>query len=68
MITNFLKYATLVLVISLLVLWFAAWAGARLRHRLGLQLAEDLHSDFGVVLGATLTLLGLLIGFSFSMA
>jgi hypothetical protein len=68
MITNLLKYPTLVFIISLLVLWFAAWTGARLRHRLGLQLAEELHSDFGVVLGATLTLLGLLIGFSFSMA
>jgi hypothetical protein len=31
-------------------------------------LNEDEREDFGVVLGATLTLLGLLIGFSFSMA
>jgi hypothetical protein len=31
-------------------------------------LKEEVRNDFGVVLGATLTLLGLLIGFSFSMA
>jgi hypothetical protein len=33
-----------------------------------LLLKEEERHDFGVVLGATLTLLGLLIGFSFSMA
>ena len=32
----------------------------------GLQ--SDVHDDFGVVLAATLTVLGLLIGFTFSMA
>jgi len=68
MMTILLKYPALIFVVSLLVLWFAALAGARLRHRTGLQLAEELHTDFGVVLGATLTLLGLLIGFTFSMA
>jgi hypothetical protein len=31
-------------------------------------LSADEHNDFGVVLNATLTLLGLLVGFSFSMA
>ena len=31
-------------------------------------LDEDIHRDFDVVLAATLTLLGLIIGFSFSMA
>ena len=31
-------------------------------------MAEDLREDFSVILSATLTLLGLLIGFSFSMA
>jgi len=32
------------------------------------KLAEDARADFGVILAATLTLLGLIIGFSFSMA
>ena len=31
-------------------------------------LEQDIREDFGVTLAATLTLLGLLIGFSFSMA
>ena len=32
------------------------------------KLEEDVREDFGVILAATLTLLGLIIGFSFSMA
>jgi hypothetical protein len=47
-------------------LWFAAWLGARYRH--GRHFAAEQRQDFGIVLAATLTLLGLLIGFSFSMA
>jgi len=49
------------------VLWFAAWLGGKIsqwRH----GLADDVRPDFGTVLAATLTLLGLIIGFSFSMA
>ena len=42
-------------------------SSATLRKRV-LPLKEEVRNDFGVVLGATLTLLGLLIGFSFSMA
>ena len=62
-----LTYPRLVFVIALLVLWLAAWAGGRL-HRRGRDLDDAERSDFGVVQGATLTLLGLIIGFSFSMA
>ena len=54
-------------IITFLLLWLAAWIGMRLcshRH----QLPESMRSDYGVVVGATLTLLGLLIGFTFSMA
>lgn len=54
-------------VVSLSVLWLSAYAGASLlRKRRDLE--EKAREDFGVVLAATLTLLGLLIGFSFSMA
>lgn len=56
----------LVFLISFFVLWFAAWAGGRLQQ--WRKLDEDLRSDFTVVQGATLTLLGLIIGFTFSMA
>jgi hypothetical protein len=61
------KYPRPTLAIAFLVLWFAAWLGLKLSVRLH-GFAEDLRSDYGVVLGATLTLLGLIIGFSFSMA
>ncbi|MGC2057716.1 MAG: hypothetical protein WA653_05615 [Candidatus Sulfotelmatobacter sp.] len=56
-----------VLVLSFVFLFLAAYIGDLLRDRV-LPLKEEVRSDFEVVLGATLTLLGLLIGFSFSMA
>jgi hypothetical protein len=61
------RYPQLVLVVTFVVLWLAAWVGLKLSLRLH-GVVEDLRSDYGVVLGATLTLLGLIIGFSFSMA
>ena len=51
---------------SLLVLWLAAQIGVRLRRRRALR--DEDREDFGVVQAAALTLLGLIIGFSFSMA
>jgi hypothetical protein len=54
-------------IITFLLLWLAAWIGMRLRSQRH-QLPETMRSDYGVVVGATLTLLGLLIGFTFSMA
>ena len=56
----------MVFLIAFSLLWFAAWVGGRLRQRYGMS--EEIKSDFGVILAATLTLLGLIIGFSFSMA
>jgi hypothetical protein len=55
------------LLVSLVILWLAAQFGAFVRHRRhpGPLDGED---DYGLVLGAMLTLLGLLIGFTFSMA
>src|ERR1700721_1149383 len=52
---------------SLLALWVAARLGASLRNRRP-ALQEKERDNFSVILGATLTLLGLVIGFSFSMA
>ena len=57
----------MVLGFSFLLLWFAAWIGARISHLLQ-ALPEADRADFGVVLAASMTLLGLIIGFSFSMA
>lgn len=48
------------------MLWLAARLGVALRKRR--PLADDEKDDFGVLQAATLTLLALLIGFSFSMA
>jgi hypothetical protein len=54
--------------VSLIVLWVAARIGSAL-HRRQHDLKEDgERDDFGLILGSTLTLLGLVIGFSFSMA
>jgi len=64
---SILNFPRLVFLISFLVLWLAAWTGGRL-HRRWPDLDEAARADFGVVQGATLTLLGLIIGFSFSMA
>src|SRR5271170_2454998 len=68
MITDLLRHPPLVFAISFVVLWFATWTGALLRGKFGLEVPEDLRDDFGVILAASLTLLGLIIGFSFSMA
>ena len=57
----------LVFVFSFFVLWLSARIGA-LVLRMQRKLAEEIHEDFGVILAATLTLLALIIGFSFSMA
>ena len=57
-----------VFALSLVVLWLAAWIGAYFRKRRRQPGGEDDHQDYGVIEGATLTLLALIIGFSFSMA
>jgi hypothetical protein len=61
------NFPTLIFVVSFFLLWFAAWAGGRLGQRQR-ELKEEMLPDFSIVLGATLTLLGLIIGFSYSMA
>ena len=65
--TDPLNFPTLIFVFSFLLLWFAAWAGGKVSHRRR-DLTEEMRPDFGVILAASLTLLGLIIGFSFSMA
>src|ERR1700675_4314695 len=60
-------YPLLVLAIVFLVLWLSARIGSSFLRRQR-NLEEELREDFGVILAATLTLLGLIIGFSFSMA
>jgi hypothetical protein len=57
----------LVLAFSLPTLWIAGWIGGSIRNRQG-KLDEDIHADFVFFLSGTLTLLGLIVGFTFSMA
>lgn len=56
----------LVFLLSLLVLWLSVRVGAWFRKRRPIE--EDERKDFAVIIGAIWTLLGLLIGFTFSMA
>ena len=62
-----MSYPILLCVASFLLMWASAWAGVLLHKRRPELQAED-REDFGVILAATLTLLGLIIGFTFSMA
>src|SRR5258705_4775245 len=64
---NPLNHPVLLFVISMPALWFGARVGAIFHSRLR-QLDGNMLEDFKVVLGATLTLLGLIVGFTFSMA
>ena len=54
-------------VVSFALLWLATWLGGTLLSRRH-PMDEGGRADFGVIQAATLTLLGLIIGFSFSMA
>jgi len=64
---NPFDHPLLVLVASLLGLWMSAWLGSRVRGWRA-KGGEEAGEDFSVILGGTLTLLGLIIGFTFSMA
>ncbi len=62
-----LNSPVIVFVFSLIALWLAARAGSALGRRR--QKWEDgERDDFRMIVAATLTLLGLIIGFTFSMA
>jgi hypothetical protein len=60
------EYPELLLVVSLVVLCAATALGTWVSR--GYPADEAMHHDFGLVLGATLTMLALIVGFSFSMA
>src|SRR5664279_1200551 len=66
-VTDITRYPTLVFVLSFVVLWLSAWIGASFFRKYR-ELEESAREDFGVIVAATLTLLALIIGFSFSMA
>jgi len=64
---NITHYPLLVFALSFIALWLSALVG-RFFLRRQRKLDEESRKDFDVILAATLTLLGLIIGFSFSMA
>jgi hypothetical protein len=64
--SNLVDYPVLVFTLSFVVMCFSAWIGVSFRK--GRLLEEGDRHDLDVILAATLTLLGLIIGFSFSMA
>jgi len=64
---NPMDHPRIFLVGSLLAFWFSGWIGALWRARHG-NITEEVRAYFSIVLGAALTLLGLIIAFTFSMA
>jgi hypothetical protein len=62
-----LDHPRILLVVSFVALWLSTLVGL---YALGKQphITPDSRGEFGLILSATLTLLGLIIGFSFSMA
>jgi hypothetical protein len=61
-----MKSPFLIFLLSLILLSLSVWVGASFRKRRAIE--EDEREDFAIVVGAIWTLLGLLVGFSFSMA
>jgi hypothetical protein len=64
---DFMDYPVGMFLLSLALLWLSVEIGTHLRRRQAKK-KDGEHEDLVVILGACLTLLGLIIGFSFSMA
>jgi hypothetical protein len=61
------NYPLHVFALSFIAMWLSARVGWWFHRRRG-DLDDETHEDFGFILAATLSLLGIIIGFSFSMA
>src|SRR5262244_885412 len=59
-------YPVLVFMLSFFGLALSAWIGVLFSRNRGVE--AQVREDFGIILAATLTLLGLIVGFTFSMA
>lgn len=62
MIHRAVNYSLFVFAISITIMWLAALVGTTLHRRW--PLPEEEREDFGLVVTASLTLLGLIIGFA----
>src|SRR5215469_445853 len=65
---NPMDYPIVSVLVSLPTFWFSASVGASCRRRYGNVKGGEDSDFFGIILGASLTLLGLIIAFTFSMA
>ena len=65
--SNFIRSPLFIFFFSFLAMWVSARTGAYL-HRRQKDFGDDVRQDLDLIVAATLTLLGLIIGFSFSMA
>jgi hypothetical protein len=65
--TDELRSPFIVLLLSFFLMWLSVWIGVFLRKR-HLAIDPEVCKDLELIMASTLTLLGLLIGFSFSMA
>lgn len=65
--SNITDYPIVLFLLSLALLYSSAYVGQAFFRR-GRDLDDNIRENFTVIQGATLTLLGLIIGFSFSMA
>jgi hypothetical protein len=65
--TDELRSPFLALAFSFFVMWLSVWVGVFLRKR-HQNIDQEVCRDLELILASTLTLLGLIIGFSFSMA
>jgi hypothetical protein len=65
--SELLNYPIAVGLLFLVILWFSEQLGARFLRSWRKLEAEE-REGFNIILGATLTLLGLIVGFAFSMA
>jgi hypothetical protein len=64
---NFFRHPFFIFALSFSAMWISSWIGIHLRKK-QVNLADDERQDLDLIVAATLTLLGLIIGFSFSMA
>ncbi|CAE6800357.1 bestrophin-like domain [Paraburkholderia haematera] len=64
---NILNYPGIVFIFFFIVLWLSARLGASVLRKFR-KIDEEVRDDFSVIQAATLTLLALIIGFTFSMA
>ena len=65
--TFLVNHPIVTFLVTVLVLWLSFLVGTVLREHRS-DMAEEERGDYGVLLAAMLTLLGLIIGFTFSMA